>query len=147
MNRLQSQLDLLPRSSRILLIIVGGVLFGLLGVAATIEPDERGYGTHQRLGLPPCTFQAVTGVRCPSCGMTTSWAHLVRGHLVNSLKSNAGGTLVGVIAMLLAPWAVLSGLRGRWFWRSFDDWTALIVTLAVIVVALVDWTVRFFVAF
>ena len=142
---LQSHLDLLPKSLRILLVVVGIVLLAMLGVAATIEPDERGYGTHQRLGLPPCTFQVVTGVRCPSCGMTTSWAHLVRGHLIKSLKSNAGGTLVGVIAILLAPWAVLSGLRGRWLWRPFDDWTALGVTLAVILVTLVDWAVRFFV--
>jgi hypothetical protein len=65
--------------------------------------------------------------------------------LIESLNSNTGGTLVGVIAMLLAPWAVLSGLRGRWFWRPFHDWTALLVTLAVILVTLVDWTVRFFV--
>jgi hypothetical protein len=128
-----------------LLLIVGGILIGLLAVAAMIEPDERGYGTHQRLGLPPCTFQFVTGVRCPSCGMTTSWAYLVRGQLIKSLKSNTGGTLVGVIAMLLAPWALLSGLRGRWFWKSFNDWAALIVTLAVILVTLVDWSVRFFV--
>jgi hypothetical protein len=128
-----------------LLLVVGVILLGLLGVAAVIEPDERGYGTHQKLGLPPCTFQFVTGVRCPSCGMTTSWAYLVRGRLIESLNSNTGGTLVGVIAMLLAPWAVLSGLRGRWFWRPFNDWTALLVTLAVILVTLVDWTVRFFV--
>jgi hypothetical protein len=135
----------LSKSQRILLVLVGGSLLVLLAVAALVAPDDRGFGTHQRLGLPPCTFRVVTGIRCPSCGMTTSWAHLMRGNVIASLKSNTGGTLAGIIALVLAPWAFFSGVRGRWLGRPLDDRMALIVTIAVILVALADWAVRFFV--
>src|SRR5262249_58677244 len=43
--------------------------------------------THRQLGLPPCTFYLMTGLPCPSCGMTTSFAFLVRGDLVNSVRA------------------------------------------------------------
>ena len=35
-------------------LALGGVL--VLSMAAAIEPDPRGYGTHTQLGLPPCGF-------------------------------------------------------------------------------------------
>ena len=43
-------------------------------LARSIEPDQRGYGTHEQVGLPPCTFIRVFNVRCPTCGMMTSFA-------------------------------------------------------------------------
>ena len=49
--------------------------------------------THRQLGLPPCTFKEMTGLPCPSCGMTSSFALLVRGDVMNSLRANAVGTL------------------------------------------------------
>jgi hypothetical protein len=143
--RSQSRLDVLRPSQRLLLVGVGGVLLGLLVTAAAIKPDERGYGTHQRLGLPPCTFKVVTGVRCPSCGMTTSWSYLVRGQIVNSVKSNCGGAFLGLLVIVMVPWALLSGIRGRWLWRPFNERTALVAALTLISITLIDWSVRFFV--
>jgi hypothetical protein len=128
-----------------LLVAIGCGLLGLLGIAAVIEPDERGYGTHQKLGLPPCTFQTVTGVRCPSCGMTTSWAYLVRGQIVNSMKSNCGGALLGMLVIVMTPWVLISGIRGRWLWTPIGERAALITALTLIGVTLIDWTVRFFI--
>ena len=67
--------------------ILVGVVIGLVGVfaiAIKLDPYQddgapRVIATHQQLGLPPCTFLEVTGVPCPACGMTTSFALLVRG--------------------------------------------------------------------
>ncbi len=44
-------------------------------LAAALEPNAAGVGTHEQLGLPRCTFLWLTGIPCPFCGMTTSWAH------------------------------------------------------------------------
>ena len=49
-----------------------------LGAAVRLQPAREGLGTHQQLGLPPCTFRVLFDRPCPSCGMSTSWAHLVR---------------------------------------------------------------------
>jgi hypothetical protein len=117
-------------------------LLSLLVLAARLSPDPRGLGTHQRLGLPPCSFLQLTGWRCPSCGMTTSWAHLVRGQIVASVRSNAGGTLLGLTCLVLAPWALVSGLRGRWLGKPLGERAALALVLLLLIVTTADWLIR-----
>ena len=111
----------------------------LLAAAAMLTPDPRGHGTHQQLGLPPCTFLVLFGRPCPSCGMTTSWAWLVRGQLGEAVRANAGGTLLGMLAAIGAAWAGLSAIRGRWFaWRP-NGTAAAWIAAVVLAVTLVQW--------
>src|SRR5438045_783023 len=100
---------------RLALVAAGSVLIGLLGTAACLTPSPRGVGTHQQLGLPACTVVQWFGIRCPSCGMTTSWAHMMRGHVLAALRANCGGAILAAGAVLIGPWMLISGLRGRWF--------------------------------
>ena len=127
---------------RWLLALLGIGLSTLLVTAFLLQPNTQGYGTHQQLGLPPCTFVVLYGRRCPACGMTTSWSHLVRGQLPSSLKANVGGTLLGGIALLVAPWGLVCAARGRWWLVRPDD--ALIIGLIVLVsvATLSDWAMR-----
>ena len=113
-----------------------------LAVAASLEPDPRGHGTHQQFGLPPCTVYQVFGVRCPTCGMTTSWAHLVRGQVIGAFAANAGGATSGLLVAACAAWLVASAARGRWIGclPSANAWAWIAV--AVVAVTLVDWGVR-----
>jgi hypothetical protein len=124
------------------MVFAGGVLVALLITASRLTPSPRGMGTHQGLGLPPCTIVQWYGVRCPSCGMTTSWAHLTRGHLVAALRANSGGTLLGLAAFVTGPWLVASGLWGRWLVAPPHEWITLAVGLAIIAVTLIDWSIR-----
>ena len=121
---------------------LGVLLLALLATASALRPDPRGYGTHQRLGLPACSFQRLVGKRCPSCGMTTSWSHWVRGEIGRSLQANAAGTLLAVLATFSAPWMLACGLRGRWLGgRPRATWGLALVIWAM-VVALLDWAIR-----
>src|SRR5688500_2950564 len=99
------------------MIAGGAALIGMLIVARVLEPNSQGFGTHQQLGLPACSSLVTFGFRCPACGMTTSWAHLVRGNVLASLSVNSGGTLLGLAAMVTGPWLLASGVRGRWVGR------------------------------
>jgi hypothetical protein len=45
--------------------------------------------------------------------MTTSFALLVRGDVVNSLRANAVGTLLALFWLALIPWSLIGALRGR----------------------------------
>jgi hypothetical protein len=124
---------------RVLLVAIGVGLIVLLVVARSLEPSREGFGTHQQLGLPPCTFTALFHMRCPSCGMTTSWSHLTRGRFDRAAQSNVGGVLLGVIAMMAAPWLLVSALRGKWFvWAPSDRWV-LAIAGAITVITLLDW--------
>ncbi len=122
--------------------LLGTALLIALSVARWLDPDSRGHGTHEHLGLPPCSFVLMFGRRCPSCGMTTSWAHLVRCDVVASLKANAGGTLLGVLALASAGWLVASAWRGRWLVWEPNSTAGLWIAAVVLLVTLIDWGFR-----
>ena len=46
---------------RVLLAAWAVMLVAVLAVARRLEPDPRGFGTHEQLGLSPCAFRATTG--------------------------------------------------------------------------------------
>jgi len=125
-----------------LTLLAGSLLFACPMVVATqLRPASSGLGTHQQLGLPPCSTRVLFGVRCPACGMTTSWAHLVRGDFVASMKTNPGGTMLGLIDIsLIFGLAFLAGLPQ---WPARKWLVALAWALAMaIAVALADWAWR-----
>ena len=116
----------------------------LLVIAASLKPDPfgTGYGTHQQLGLPPCTMVQVFGIRCPSCGMTTSWAYTVRGQLLGAIQANCGGMLLCIGALAFTPWALVSSVRGRWWLGLPREQFWLWAGVTVLVVTLADWAYR-----
>jgi hypothetical protein len=127
---------------RLVLVSVGAGLVGLFATAACLTPSDRGYGTHQGLGLPPCTIVQWYGMRCPSCGMTTAWAHMTRGDVVQAVQANAGGALLALAAAWIGPWMLASGVAGRWLGGPPRESVTIAVGLAVIVVTLIDWSIR-----
>ena len=126
------------RSRRWLVLTAVG-LSALLGVARALEPNPLGHGTHQQLGLPPCTFMMLFNRPCPSCGMTTAWAWLMRGQVAAATRANAAGTLLGVMAVIGVPWLLVSAARGRWLPGSPNAvvWAAIAATVTL--VAIIQW--------
>lgn len=117
-------------------------LLAPLVVAGLLTADARGYGTHQQLGLPPCTFLVLFGYRCPSCGMTTAWANLAQGRLVAALETHVVGTLLGGIDLTAGLWLLLVAWRGRWLGWEPSTTTSAWVAVLLTVVMLVEWGVR-----
>lgn len=74
----------------------------VLGLAATLTPNDGGMRTHQQLGLPGCTLLEVTGVPCPSCGMTTSFAHAANGQFIRSFLAQPFGMILAVVTAMTA---------------------------------------------
>ena len=127
---------------RLLMGLVGTVLAGLLATAAWLAPSSRGMGTHQQLGLPPCTLVALYGMRCPSCGMTTSWSHLMKGNVLGSVQANSAGFLLGLLALAASPWLLSSALMGRLTVAVPSDGWLIGITMFVVLVTLGDWLFR-----
>jgi hypothetical protein len=135
-----------------LLVMALGVT-AVFGIALWLNPyDADGQPlrleTHTQLGLPPCTFRIMTGVPCPSCGMTTSFALLMHGDVLNSLRANAVGTLLALLGLAFIPWSLVCILCKRSFFIvSFERallWGVLIfLTLLLgrwlIVLGLARW--------
>jgi hypothetical protein len=121
-------------------------LIAVFAVAGWLDPynadgSPRTLATHQQLGLPPCNFYFFTGLPCPSCGMTTSFALLMHGDLRNSLRANAVGTLLAGFCLLLIPWCVVSAMcRRTLFIRSMERALTLVVLL-FFGLMLLRWTI------
>lgn len=129
-------------AARGLLAAWGLFLASGFAVATSLEPDPRGYGTHQRLGLPPCTTRALFGVPCPSCGMTTSFANFVRGRFLHAARANASGLLLAAVCAVQLPWIAVSVARGRLVGVRRPDRLALAVALPLAAFCLAEWLLR-----
>ena len=57
-------------------------------------------GTHTRMGLPGCTMLKFTGVPCPFCGMTTSFAHFAHGDPISSFVAQPMGSVLFLITVV-----------------------------------------------
>lgn len=91
----------------------------VLGTAASLTPRAGGYGTHQDLGLPACSFLARTGYPCPSCGLTTSVSAAAHGQLVYSFQTQPFGLILVAAVVMLAAVGGFELLTGRGLIRRF----------------------------
>jgi hypothetical protein len=124
------------------LLVIGALALGFLFVAAALPPSERGWGTHQQLGLPACSIQQFCGWRCPACGMTTAWSHFVRGQWLAALSCNAGGVALAATCVAAIPWTIGSAVRGDWIWLRPTDPGRIMIGSSILAVILTDWLLR-----
>lgn len=133
---------------RLSLLLAAGGLAGVFAVAFWLNPygpdgAPRARGTHQQLGLPPCNFMTLSGKPCPSCGMTTSFALLVRGDVEASLRANWAGTILALVWAGTLVWAVASAVWGRPLFIP-HGYGELVLTVAVgliLVLMLTRWVI------
>lgn len=129
-------------STRCALVLGALGLVTVLGVARCLEPDPRGFGTHTQLGLSRCTFQWVTGYRCPACGMTTSFAWFARGQFNRSWQANPVGSLMAPTCVVLIPWLLAGAALGRPIgFRSLEQ-PLIGLVVATVALSLLSWTIR-----
>lgn len=119
-----------PRTRRLIGGAVALPAAGILGIAAYLEPSPAGLGTHSQLvNLPPCGWIVTMDLPCPTCGMTTAFAHAAEGQLLAAfLTQPLGGVLAVVTAMVLLVGSYvaltgtpIAGLFGR-LWSPGAAW-------------------------
>jgi hypothetical protein len=130
-----------------------GTLFAMAAAAAVVfaiavrldpyDADGRPLQmeTHRQLGLPRCTFYDMTGLPCPSCGMTTSFALLMHGDVWNSLRANAVGTLLAAVGLVFIPWALACAVRGRPYVVWSFEWALTRAIIVFLILMLVRWVI------
>lgn len=111
----------------------------MLGVARWLTPSPTGVGTHEQLGLPACMFLKLTGIPCPSCGLTTSVAHAVRFEFAAAFAAQPFGLLVAAIAALLIPTTLWMFVGCTTFDNSFSGRTARVVTYGLVATYALGW--------
>lgn len=81
---------------RILAGLTAIACLAVLGLAAWLKPATSGFGTHEQLAMRPCTWVLLFDRPCPTCGMTTAFAHAARFDLVSSARAQPAGAILAL---------------------------------------------------
>ncbi len=97
-----------------------------LAAAALISPS--------RLATGPvlCPFRLLTGVPCPSCGMTRSWVSLTHGDLGASISQHPLGPATMALVVIATIVLTVHLATGRWLVRPMVLRSTLIILAAAI---------------
>lgn len=134
-------------TARTALVALAVFLISGFLLARCLEPNPLGMGTHRQLGLPPCTFITLFSLPCPGCGMTTSFAHFVRGNLFAAARANFAGLLLAMVSAMTIPWCLTSAAKGRLIFVDDPVPFASILLVSLGVIALIVWFWRLWSAF
>jgi hypothetical protein len=126
---------------RAIAVLCAATVMLLMLVAVRLEPNPAGLGTHQQLGLPPCTMRVFFELRCPACGMTTAWAHFVRGDWLNSARANLGGFLLALYCLWAGYVCARVGLGGV-LPADATQKTASFALLGIAMITMLEWAGR-----
>ncbi len=101
----------LPLRDRLIAGFLGLPAWVVLGVAATLDADPLGHGTHKQLGLGTCTILAMTGWPCPMCGMTTTFTHMAHGSPIEAVLTQPFGVLLFLLTLATAVLSLVELVR------------------------------------
>jgi hypothetical protein len=128
------------------LLAIAGLIAAVFAIALWLNPYDaegkpRTMATHTQLGMPPCNFVVMTGKPCPACGMTTSFALLVRGDVSSSMRANWAGTTIAVLWAAAMIWAIAGGIAGRLLFvpRGKGELILTAIVGSVLALMLVRW--------
>ncbi|UCG15543.1 MAG: DUF2752 domain-containing protein [Phycisphaerales bacterium] len=108
----------------------------LLILAALLRPDPSGLGTHRQLRFPECGLVITTGIPCPTCGMTTAFAHAVRGDVLRAVAAQPFGALTALATLAAAALSLAGIATGKAWWINWYRVSpALVVTVMVVLFA------------
>lgn len=114
----------------------------VIAEAVSVTPDARGYGTHESLGMEPCGFYRATGRPCPSCGMTTSFANMVRLRPLAAFRASPAGALLCLLTMAAPGWFLHALLTGRPPFRFLLHRRARWILPVTLTIVLLSWTYK-----
>ncbi len=104
----------LTYQGRIIAAAIAACCLTVLILAARLNPNPAGIGTHRQLGLPPCGWVVMFNRPCMTCGMTTAFAHAAHLQPWLALKAQPLGALLAFatpVAFFAALHASITGAR------------------------------------
>lgn len=107
-----------PRWHLDALVLAGAV--AILALAALMTPSDEAL-TLFGVEIPTvCTIRRLTGMSCPGCGLTRSFAYLAHGALLPAFRMNVLGPPLFALVASQVPWRV-ARLWRAWRMRDLSD--------------------------
>jgi len=86
---------------------------GVLLVATLLDPTHEAVSWFGVEIPVVCTFRRLTGIGCPGCGLTRSFAFMGHLQLVDAFRVNLLGPLLYLGVAAQVPWRAVRLLRAR----------------------------------
>ena len=125
--------------------VVALAMLGVMILAAKLPPAPSGMGTHLQMGFQRCEFLARTGLPCPSCGMTTSFAWFVRGNWLASFYVQPMGFVMALLSGAVFWGATYIAIAGRPIHRLRHQINAVLLVSCLMGFAMVAWAWKIFI--
>lgn len=111
-----------PVRARLLALALFVPVLALLALALWLDPDPAGHGTHVQLGLRECSVLTWTGHPCPMCGMTTSFANMMRLRVVDAAIAQPFGVVLFAITAVTGGVAAAEIARPQGRLNAIFSW-------------------------
>ena len=120
-------------------LVVALTSLAVLIIARRLRPSPTGVGTHQQLGLPACPLLHLTGVPCPTCGFTTSFAYGVRGQFSQAILAQPAGFVIFCLTALSIPASIYLLYRRKSWAQALDTKAAKLSCYGLAVIIALGW--------
>jgi hypothetical protein len=101
--------------------------------------------THLALRLLPCEFLRVTGLPCPSCGMTTSFSFFVRGNWLASFYVQPMGFVIALLCAMVFWSALFIALTAKPAHRLLYILPAMYYVIGLMSIGIAAWAWKIFI--
>ena len=126
---------LLAAAERVTRLRTSGVLTALLVAGVFVNPSRP-------LPVDLCLLKRLTGLSCPTCGLTRAICYALQGDWGASLGFHPAGILVVFSLVGWVAWMSLEAWRGQALWASGRKMMAILAGAGVALVSLAGWVSR-----
>ena len=127
---------LLAAAERLTRIRMSGVLTALLAAGVFVNPSRP-------LPIDLCLLKRLTGLSCPTCGLTRAVCSVLQGDWAASLGFHPAGILVVFSLVGWVTWMSLEAWRGQVLWVSGRKTLAKLAGAAIAVTSIAAWMMQF----
>jgi len=137
---MNSRIDILiDYSNRNVLLFRVIFLAALMIIPFFLQPNINGYGTHTQLGIHRCPLFTFFGIKCPTCGLTTSFSLIAKGELKQSIKIHPLGIPIYLCVIMVLLNSILA-LCKKDFVISYAQ--EILFTRSIFFALIVTWILK-----
>jgi hypothetical protein len=127
---------ILASAERLMRVRGSAVLTVLLAAAVFLNPSRP-------LPIDLCLLKRLTGLSCPTCGLTRAVCSVLQGDWAASLAFHPAGILVVFSLVGWLTWMSLEAWRGQALWVSGQRTMTRLAGAVIALTSLASWIWRF----
>lgn len=132
-------------SEKVIQFVILSGCVGAIIIGRMLTPSPSGIGTHTLLGLPPCGFYKITGIPCPTCGVTTSFVLGAHFKFKESFFAQPVGFVVFILIFLGAVAATVFFLAGKSLFNLNLKVSGYKIAIIILTFVLISWIYKIFI--